>query len=109
MKILYNASTDPREIDISTGGGFQKVLVWFEDQDDWFVYFCDTNTSQTFIHKIINKFAISSKDMFSGFNMTTLTDEEFDYNEKWINSTFNYQGLHKDEKLDVGKYESENK
>ena len=47
--------------------------------------------------------------MFSGFNMTTLTDEEFDYYEKWINSTFNYQGLHKDEKLDVGKYESENK
>ena len=34
MNILYNASTDPREIQVSTGAGFQKVLVWFEDQGD---------------------------------------------------------------------------
>ncbi len=103
MKILYNASTDSRVIPISTGGGFQHVLVWFENDNDWFVYFVDTNTSQAYIHKIINKLETSSEKLFSGFNMVTLTDEEFDYCEKWINDNFNYQGLHKDEQIDESK------
>ena len=79
MKILYNASTDSRVIPISTGGGFQHVLVWFEDNDDWFVYFADTNTSQAYIHKIVNKLETSADRLFSGLNMDVLTDEEFDY------------------------------
>ena len=35
--------------------------------------------------------------------MDVLTDEEFDYYEKWINSNFNYQGLHKNEEIDEVK------
>ena len=103
MKILYNASTDSRVIPISTGGCFQHVLVWFEDNDDWFVYFADTNTSQAYIHKIVNKLETSADRLFSGLNMDVLTDEEFDYYEKWINSNFNYQGLHKNEEIDEVK------
>lgn len=100
MKILYNASTDSREIQISTGCGFQKVLVWFEDQGDWFVYYCDTNVSQAYINRIVNKFETSAEKLFSGLNFEVLTEEQFITYEKWINDTFNYQGLHKDEKLD---------
>lgn len=100
MKVLYNASTDPREIPVSTGGGFQKVLVWFEDQGDWFVYYCDTFVSQAYINRIVNKFETSAEKLFSGFNFETISDEQFDVYEEWINNNFNYQGLHKDEKLD---------
>lgn len=100
MNILYNASTDSREIQVSTGAGFQKVLVWFEDQGDWFVYYCDTNVSQVYINRIVNKFAISSDLLFSGLNFETIPNDQFEVYEKWINNTFNYQGLHKDEKLD---------
>lgn len=100
MKVLYAASPNTQQIDISTGDGYQKVLLWFEDQGDWFVYFCDTLKSQAYIHKIINKLEITSDRLFSGFNFTTLTDEEFDFYEKWINDNYNYQGLHVDEKID---------
>lgn len=101
MKVLYNAAHDQREIPVSTGAGFQKVLIWFEDQGDWFVYYCDTNVSQVYINKIVNKFAISSDELFSGLNFDTIPDDQFDEYEKWINNNFNFQGLHKDEKLDV--------
>ena len=100
MKVLYNASTDPREIPVSTGNKKKKVLVWFEDQGDWFVYYCDTNVSQAYINRIVNKFEISAEKLFSGLNFETIPDEQFDVYEKWINDNFNYQGLHKDEKLD---------
>lgn len=100
MKILYNASTDSRVIPVSTGAGFQQVLVWFEDQGDWFVYYCDTNVSQAYINRIVNKFETSAEKLFSGLNFETIPDEQFDVYEAWINDTFNYQGLHKDEKLD---------
>lgn len=100
MKILYNASSDSREIQVSTGDGYQKVLVWFEDQGDWFVYYCDTNVSQTYINRIINKFETSPDKLFSGFNFEVLAEDQFTTYEKWINSLFNYQGLHADEKLE---------
>lgn len=100
MNILYNASTDHREIQVSTGAGFQKVLAWFEDQGDWFVYYCDTNASQAYINRIVNKFEITSERLFSGLNFEVIPDDQFDVYEKWINNNFNYQGLHKDEKLD---------
>lgn len=100
MKILYNASTDKRIIPISTGNNHQRVLIWFEDDNDWFVYFCDELQSKTYIHRIINKFATSAADLFSGLNMECLTDDQYDTYEKWINNNFNYQGLYKDEKLD---------
>lgn len=100
MKILYNLSTDRRPIPISTGDGNQYVLVWFEDDQDWFVYFCDTERSETYIHRIVNKFATTPAELFSGLNMETIPDEQYTEYEKWINNTFNYQGLHSDEKLD---------
>ena len=100
MKILYNATKTKQAIPISTGNGTQFVLLWFEDGNDWFVYFCDTSSSKTYIHRLVNKFAISSEELFSGFNMEVLSDEQYDYYEEWINNHFNYQGLHKGEELD---------
>ena len=41
-----------------------------------------------------------SPDIFSGFNLEVLTTEEYDKYEKWIRDNYNYQGLHKDEKID---------
>jgi hypothetical protein len=103
MKILYNATPNSQVIPISTGGGNQFVLVWFEDDGDWFVYFADISTSQTFIHRIVNKFAINANDLFSLLNMETISDQQYDVYEKWINANFNYQALHKDEKVDEHK------
>jgi hypothetical protein len=100
MRILYNSSSEQVKIPISTGGGYQFVLLWFEDDNDWFVYFCDTNLSKTYIHRIVNKFAVNAAELFSGLNMEQLPEDQFTYYESWINSNFNYQGLHKDEKLD---------
>ena len=100
MKILYNASSDSREILVSTGDGHQKVLVWFEDQGDWFVYYCDTLVSQAYINRIVNKLETSADKLFSGLNFEVLPEDQFVTYEKWINSLFNYQGLHANEKLD---------
>ena len=100
MRILFNSSTDKRQIPISTGGGHQFVLLWFEDDDDWFVYFCDDHLSKTYIHRIVNKFATTPAELFSVLNMEPLTDEQYDAYESWTNRNFNYQGLHKDEALD---------
>ena len=100
MRILFNSSTDNRVIPISTGDGHQHVLLWFEDDNDWFVYFCDTNLSKTYIHRLVNKFATTASELFSGLNMEPLADDQYDAYESWINKNFNYQGLHVDEKLD---------
>lgn len=100
MKLLY-AYDEKKEILVSTGDGHQVVLLWFEDDDDWFVYYCDDSTSQTFINRIINKFETTADRMFSGLNFERIkSDEQFDKYQKWIETNFNYQGLMKDEKLD---------
>lgn len=99
MKVLYSATPTNKPIPISTGGGHQFVLLWFEDQLDWFVYFCDTSVSKTYIHKIINKSFTNSNDLFNGLNLCQLTNEEYDLYESWIKNNYNYQDLHKGEEI----------
>ena len=99
MKALYTYTGKNEIVYIPAGGGHQRLLVWFEDNGDWFVYFCDDLRSMTYIHRIINKMK-PSPDIFSGFNLEVLTTEEYDKYEKWIRDNYNYQGLHKDEKID---------
>jgi hypothetical protein len=101
MKLLYVKTDKTPEIQVYTGGGHQRILVWFEDDGDQFVYYCDDSTSQTFINKIINKFETTSDRMFSGLNFSRIeSDEQFDRYQKMIEANFNFQGLMKDEKID---------
>lgn len=99
MKVLYSYTGKNQIVYVPTGGGHQRVLLWFEDNGDWYVHFCDDLRSMVYIHRIVNKLAPPS-EIFSGFNMTTLSEEEYDKYELWIRNNYNYQGLHKDEKVD---------
>lgn len=100
MKILFDSRDHKTTIPIPTGGGHQHVLLWWEDQNDWYIYFVDNNTSQAFIHKIINKLKKDTNELFHSFNLEVLSEEEFITYTTWIDNNYNFQGLHKDEKLD---------
>lgn len=99
MKPIYTYVKGNKIEYIPTGGGHQRILVWFEDGNDWFVYFCDDLLSKTYIHKVINK-TLNPIHIFNMENLETLDEESFSKYIAWIDSNYNYQGLHKNEKLD---------
>lgn len=84
---------------IPTGGGHQRILIWFEDGMDWYVFFCDDLLSKVYIHRVIDKMKAPS-EIFSMFNLETIDEESFIQYEKWITANYNYQGLHVGEKID---------
>lgn len=99
MKAIYTYTGKNEIIFIPTGGEYQRVLIWFEDGNDWFIYFCDDLRSTAYIHRIVNKM-LPSPDIFSGFNLEVISNEQHIKYEEWINNLYNYQGLHKGEKVD---------
>lgn len=101
MNILYAYTKDQPVIHVSTGDGNQRVLLWFQDDNDWFVFYCDDSTSETFINRIINKFETTADKLFHGFNFERIADDEqFTTYQKFVEKNFNYQGLIKDEEID---------
>lgn len=103
MKIVYEKLSSSEDIYISESNQNQRLLVWFEDDFDWFVYYCDDLTSQVFINKIIDKgIKGGASALFSLSNFEVIKDtEQFDKYSEWITRNYNYSGIHKGNDLDV--------
>lgn len=99
MKVIYAYKEGAKIEYIPTGGGYQRILLWFEDNGDWFVFFTDDLLSRVYLHRVVDKLK-QPHEIFSGFNLETLNEEEFNTYYKWIHNNYNYQGLHKGEKID---------
>lgn len=99
MKVVYSyVNGNPIQY-IPTGVGHQRILLWFEDGMDWYVFFCDDTLSKVYLHRVINKMK-PPHEVFSMFNLETIEQEPFDKYMEWINDNYNYQGLHKGEQVD---------
>lgn len=99
MKIIYSyvAGNPPQYI--PTGVGHQRILLWFEDNMDWYVFFCDDTLSRVYIHRVVDKMK-PPHEVFSMLNLEVIDEESFLFYDKWIAANYNYQGLHKGEKID---------
>lgn len=99
MKIIYSYVDGNPPQYIPTGNGYQRILLWFEDNSDWLVFFCDDNLSKVYIHRVVDK-TLHPSQIFSMWNLETIDEASFDTYEKYITANYNYQGLHKGEKID---------
>lgn len=102
MQIIYEKLSSSEDIYITDSNFNQKLLVWFEDDSDWFVYYADDLTSQVFINRIINKQAKGASELFKLSNFEVIKDDDqFERYSKWITNTYNYSGIHKDSEIDT--------
>lgn len=98
MKILYTYSKNSTPIYINGGAGVIRLLILFEDDSNQFVYYCDDYNSKSYINQIMNPLAVDK------FNLTNFkkieNDNQFYTYDKMITDLYNYNGYHKDEKID---------
>lgn len=98
MKAIYTYTGSNEKIYIPSSGGRQFILVWFESDQDWYVFLADTYRSTVHINKIKNKL-LSRNYLFDAENFEALDDDEFDSCYEWLNNNYNYQGLQTEEKI----------
>lgn len=99
MKTVYSYVAGNPVQYIPTGVGHQRILLWFEDGTDWYVFFCDDTIAKVYIHRVVNKM-LPAHEVFSMYNLETIDEESFNTYEAWITANYNYQGLHVGEKID---------
>lgn len=98
MKILYTYSKNSTPIYINGGAGTIRLLILFEDNSEQFVYYCDDYNSKSYINKIINP---NSSDKFNLNNFKKIDDDSQFYTyDNMITNLYNYNGYHKEEKID---------
>lgn len=98
MNILYSYKEGTTPVYISDGGGVQRVLLTFKDNNNIYVYFCDDYLRHTYLNKIINPL---SANFYSNANLARIdSDEEFYHYQDWISRNYNYNGTHVEEKID---------
>lgn len=101
MKVIYIKIQTADDVFIGGSQGNQRLLVWFEDNLDWYVYYCCDLTSQTYINRIINKM-LTRDLLFSLDNFERIEDDEqFKKYSEWVNNKVNFAGLHKDVAMDT--------
>ena len=97
MKVLYSYTNNAKIISIKESNGVQRVLLVFKDNNDSFVYFCDDYLRTTYLNKIINP-TLAEPFCISNFKRID-TDEEFFHYTKLIENSYNYNGVHLEEKI----------
>lgn len=96
MKILFTDTESSPNLFIPFTDQNQKILIWFEDGGDWYVYYADDYTSNTYINRIINKTFKSNLELFNLNNLEVIEDDQqFNSYFKWIQDNYNYNLIHR--------------
>ena len=98
MRVIYSYKEGMKPVYVSNTNGTRRVLLVIEDGSDYFVYYCDDHSRQSFINRIVNKFLIEIYDMTNFERIQS--DEQFAYYDSWIANNYNYNAVHVDEKVD---------
>lgn len=104
MKVLYSYTEKRDPVYISDSNGVQRVLLIFQDSGKIYVYFCDDYLRHTYLNRLI-KTQLGSEPIYNKNLVRIESDEEFYFYLNWIESNYNYNGKHVEEKIsghDIG-------
>lgn len=102
MKILYSYVKGNEIFYIPKTKQNVRVLLWFEDDGNWYLYYADDMSSQSFINRIINKTFKNTTQLFDFDNLEIIeSEDQFNTYFKWIQDNYNYNGIHKGIEEDV--------
>ena len=95
MKILYSYTEGIDPIYLDKINGVQRVLLMFQDSGKTYVYFCDDYLRHTYLNIVLDfTTPLCTKKLGR-----VEDDKEFYYYLKYIESNYNYNGVHVEEKI----------
>lgn len=94
MKVIFYDTNENMDIYIEDNP-YCKIRIIFQEDSDQYVYYSDDANCKTYINKVNN---VNHKPHpYRLSNMSVISDEAYDYFEKWIQENTNFQGIKKDE------------
>lgn len=98
MKAIYTYTNNKEPIYIADSNGTQRVLVVFQEAGRLYVYFCDDYLRHTYLNRLI-KTSLNSEPICNANLIRIEDDVEFYACLNWVESNYNYNGMHVEEKI----------